>query len=65
MVARLGAALAAGQFSIAAFVGLPVVATEPDGPHAKIYRDIAAKVLEQIKGGAASGRATPKIVIEA
>ena len=45
--------------------GLPVVATEPDGPHAKIYRDIAAKVLEQIKGGAASGRATPKIVIEA
>ncbi|HLA20753.1 MAG TPA: iron-sulfur cluster carrier protein ApbC [Pseudolabrys sp.] len=45
--------------------GLPVVATQPDGPHAKIYRDIAAKVLEQIKGGAASARATPKIVIEA
>ena len=45
--------------------GLPVVATEPDGPHAKIYRDIAVKVLEQIKGGAAAGRATPKIVIEA
>ena len=32
--------------------GMPVVATEPDGPHAKIYRDIAVKVLEQIKGGA-------------
>ena len=45
--------------------GLPVVATEPDGPHAKIYRDIAAKVLEQLKGGAAAGRAAPKIVIEA
>ena len=45
--------------------GLPVVATEPDGPHAKIYRDIAAKVLEQIKGGAAAGRTAPKIVIEA
>ncbi len=45
--------------------GLPVVATEPDGPHAKIYRDIAARVLEQIKGGAASGRVAPKIVIEA
>jgi ATP-binding protein involved in chromosome partitioning len=44
--------------------GLPVVATEPDGPHAKIYRDIAAQVLAQIKGGAA-GRAAPKIVIEA
>ena len=45
--------------------GLPVVATEPDGPHAKIYREIAAKVLEQIKGGVAAGRTAPKIVIEA
>ena len=45
--------------------GLPVVATEPDGVHAKIYRDIATRVLEQIKGGAAAGRAAPKIVIEA
>jgi ATP-binding protein involved in chromosome partitioning len=45
--------------------GLPVVATEPDGPHAKIYRDIAARVLAQIKGGPAAGRAAPKIVIEA
>ena len=45
--------------------GLPVVATEPDGPHAKIYRDIAVKVLEQIRGGATANRAAPKIVIEA
>jgi ATP-binding protein involved in chromosome partitioning len=44
--------------------GLPVVATEPDGPHAKIYCDIAAKVRDQLAGGAA-GRAAPKIVIEA
>jgi ATP-binding protein involved in chromosome partitioning len=44
--------------------GLPVVATEPDGPHAKIYRDIAAKVRDQLRGGTA-GRAAPKIVIEA
>ncbi|HEY8275009.1 MAG TPA: Mrp/NBP35 family ATP-binding protein [Pseudolabrys sp.] len=42
--------------------GLPVVATEPDGPHAKIYREIAAKVRDQLKG---SARVTPKIVIEA
>jgi len=42
--------------------GLPVVATEPDGPHAKIYREIAAKVRDQIKGTA---RPAPKIVIEA
>jgi ATP-binding protein involved in chromosome partitioning len=45
--------------------GLPVVATDPEGPHTKIYRDIAARVLEQIKGGESSGRTAPKIVIEA
>ena len=45
--------------------GLPVVATEPDGEHAKIYREIAARVHDQLKGGAESGRAAPKIVIEA
>jgi ATP-binding protein involved in chromosome partitioning len=44
--------------------GLPVVATEPDGEHARIYRDIATKVLAQLKGGSAS-RGAPKIVIEA
>jgi ATP-binding protein involved in chromosome partitioning len=44
--------------------GLPVVATEPDGPHAKIYRDIAVKVREQLAGSGA-GRAAPKIVVEA
>jgi ATP-binding protein involved in chromosome partitioning len=45
--------------------GLPVVATEPDGPHAKIYRDIAANVRAQLTGGAEARRAAPKIVIEA
>ncbi|MGH6683840.1 MAG: iron-sulfur cluster carrier protein ApbC [Pseudolabrys sp.] len=45
--------------------GLPVVATEPDGEHAQIYREIARRVLEQIKGGVDAGRAAPKIVIEA
>jgi ATP-binding protein involved in chromosome partitioning len=44
--------------------GLPVVATEPDGPHAKIYRDIAAKVRDQL-GAGDPARAAPKIVIEA
>jgi ATP-binding protein involved in chromosome partitioning len=44
--------------------GLPVVATEPDGPHAKIYRDIAGKIRDQL-GGPSGGRAAPKIVIEA
>jgi ATP-binding protein involved in chromosome partitioning len=42
--------------------GLPVVATVPDGPLAAVYRDIAAKVRDQIKG---PSRQAPKIVIEA
>ena len=42
--------------------GLPVVATDPDGPHAAIYRGIAEKVRDQLKGG--GGRAVPKIIIE-
>jgi ATP-binding protein involved in chromosome partitioning len=42
--------------------GLPVVATEPEGTHATIYRDIAAKVREQLGAGA---RPAPRIVIEA
>ena len=45
--------------------GLPVVATEPDGVHASIYRDIAKRVLAQLEEGAEAGRAAPKIVIEA
>src|SRR5262249_39981324 len=44
--------------------GLPVVASEPDGPHAKIYREIAARVRDQLKGSVAA-RVAPKIVIEA
>ena len=43
--------------------GLPVVATEPDGPHAAIYRDIAARVRDELKGGGA--KPAPRIVIEA
>jgi ATP-binding protein involved in chromosome partitioning len=42
--------------------GLPVVATEPDGAHAKIYRDIAARVRQGLAG---ASKPAPKIVIEA
>jgi ATP-binding protein involved in chromosome partitioning len=42
--------------------GLPVVATAPDGAHAKIYRDIAARVRDGLVG---ASRPAPKIVIEA
>jgi ATP-binding protein involved in chromosome partitioning len=42
--------------------GQPVVATEPDGPHAAIFRNIAAAVRDQLTG--AGARQAPKIVIE-
>jgi ATP-binding protein involved in chromosome partitioning len=45
--------------------GLPVVATEPDGPHARTYRDIAAKVWDGIRRERAEGgRPPPRIVVE-
>jgi len=39
-----------------------VVAAEPDGPQAAIYRDIAEKVWARI--GAGERKAAPKIVFE-
>ncbi|MGE3993079.1 Mrp/NBP35 family ATP-binding protein [Pseudorhodoplanes sp.] len=44
--------------------GLPVVATRPDGPHAKVYRAIAERLRDALAGPGA-GRAAPIIVIEA
>ena len=43
--------------------GLPIVATKPDSTHAKIYRDIAASVRDQMAGGG-KARTAPRIVIE-
>lgn len=43
--------------------GLPVVATRPDSPYAKIYREIAERVRSQL-ASAGGGKAAPKIVIE-
>jgi ATP-binding protein involved in chromosome partitioning len=42
--------------------GRPVVASDPDGAHAKIYRDIAAQIKATLEKGRA--RTAPKIVIE-
>ena len=42
--------------------GRPVVATDPDSEHARVYRDIAARVIEALDG--APKRAFPRIVIE-
>ena len=43
--------------------GRPVVAVDPDGPHAQVYRGIAAKLWANLTGGPAP-RAAPRIVIE-
>lgn len=43
--------------------GTPVVVSEPDGPHARVYRDIAAKVIEQLEAGKGGGEG-PAIVFE-
>jgi ATP-binding protein involved in chromosome partitioning len=42
--------------------GTPVVASDPDGEHAKIFREIAARVREALQ---VASRPAPKIVIEA
>jgi ATP-binding protein involved in chromosome partitioning len=45
--------------------GRPVVAAKPDGPEAKVYRDIAAKVWDRLtEEKAAAEGATPAIVFE-
>ncbi|MBL8587575.1 MAG: Mrp/NBP35 family ATP-binding protein [Methylobacteriaceae bacterium] len=41
--------------------GRPVVATQPDGPHAAIYKAIARQVWEGLEG---ARRAAPRIVVE-
>lgn len=43
--------------------GRPVVATEPDGPHAQVYRQIARQVWATLESGGAA-RQAPRIVIE-
>ncbi len=43
--------------------GLPVVVTEPDGPHAQAYRSIAEKVWGILEGGSVA-RTAPRIVFD-
>ena len=43
--------------------GRPVVAVDPEGPQAAIYRSIAAELWKTLSG-APAGRAAPRIVIE-
>jgi len=45
--------------------GTPVVVSDPDNPHAAIYRDIAAKVMAELSRHETDGqRAAPQIVYE-
>ena len=44
--------------------GTPIVVSEPDGPHAAIYKDMAARTLAQLETGAGAERAAPRIVFE-
>lgn len=45
--------------------GRPIVVTDPEGVHAKVYRGIAEKVLAGLDGPAAAPqRARPRIVVE-
>ena len=43
--------------------GRPVVAIDPDGPNARVYRDIARTGVGDALGGTVA-RAAPRIVIE-
>ena len=45
--------------------GRPLVASEPEGPHARIFLEIAAKVQTTLDGtSGAAGRPAPRIIVE-
>ena len=44
--------------------GTPVVATRPDSEEARIYKEIAAKVWQQIETGKGAAEAAPAIIFE-
>ena len=44
--------------------GRPVVASDPTGPHAQVYLDIAARVLASIEGVSSTAAKAPVIVFE-
>ena len=44
--------------------GKPIVVSEPDGVHAAIYKEMAARTLAQLETGAGAAKAGPRIVFE-
>ncbi len=45
--------------------GRPITVSDPDGPHARVYRAIAEAVRDTLEGGgpAPTRRARPRIVV--
>jgi ATP-binding protein involved in chromosome partitioning len=43
--------------------GKPIVLDQPNGPHAKVYKQIATRIWEKISGGAQQ-RPAPRIVVQ-
>lgn len=41
--------------------GKPIVVSEPDSPHAQVYRQIATRIWEQLSG---AERKAPRIVVQ-
>ncbi|MCC2098243.1 MAG: Mrp/NBP35 family ATP-binding protein, partial [Hyphomicrobiales bacterium] len=62
-VAFLGEIPLVMEIRTASDEGTPIVAAEPDGPHAKAYIEIARNVANILASGGAA-KAAPKIVIE-
>ena len=44
--------------------GQPITVSQPDSPHAKVYRDIATKVWAKVEPKIAANKAGPKIVFQ-
>jgi ATP-binding protein involved in chromosome partitioning len=44
--------------------GTPITVTEPDHPHALVFRRMAARVWEKVTGAEAERRTPPRIIIE-
>ncbi|HEV2302595.1 MAG TPA: iron-sulfur cluster carrier protein ApbC [Stellaceae bacterium] len=44
--------------------GRPITVAEPEGPHARLFRQMAARIWEKVAGEGAARRAPPRIVVE-
>jgi ATP-binding protein involved in chromosome partitioning len=44
--------------------GTPITVSEPDNPHALVFRQMAARIWEKVAGADAERREPPRIVIE-